>query len=87
MEGFSSERGPDRDNCQLSLTEFPALKRARLRAPNLLGQDRIPLVARLPSSIESLSITDGIEVDQRAIFDPLKDVIAVAGEQFRAWLS
>lgn len=79
---FSWRASPHRDNSQISLTEFPVLKRDRLRAPNLLGEVSIPLVTRLPSSIESLSITDGIEIDQRDIFDPLKDVIAVAGARF-----
>lgn len=67
-----------------SFSEFSVLKRIRLRASNLFVQDIAPLADLLPSSLESLCITEAAvaEVDCIELVKQLKDLISVARPRF-----
>ncbi|RMJ22917.1 hypothetical protein PHISP_06219 [Aspergillus sp. HF37] len=73
------------DDYQLlgSFSEFFVLKRICLRAGNLLRPDGAPLTELLPSSLESLSITEAATGGaNEKLAQQLKDVISVAGARF-----
>lgn len=67
-----------------SLSEFSVLKRLRLRAESLWGRDEemLPLADRLPSSLESIYITEVEDFNGLSFVDQLMDVISSAHTKF-----
>jgi hypothetical protein len=65
-----------------SFSEFSVLKRIRLRASNFFVPDVAPLADLLPSSLESLCITEVIEVYCIELVKQLKDLISAARPRF-----